>query len=518
MKLMKTAGKLALLMLFVAFSSCKKDKNNDGKADKFDIDSTQISAFFEKHPDFKEHEKDIRSLYRKYDYRFVWYDEDGRNDFAEILYDRASQISKEGIQTDLPYKQEFADLFSDDRKKPDIKKELLISSMYFFYAKKVYEGIDPQRSKELGWYLPRERVSYVDYLEELMQDSDKIVKDTAEMIGPYYNLRKALRHYRDVRNKGGWATITLPEGSKILKKGDIGPAVVQLRNRLFLGGDLKVNSGSDVFDDALVSAVKAYQMKQNLDVDGKVSASMIKDLNVPVESRIKTIIVNMERCRWISPDMQKAEEYIAVNIPSYRLRYFRDGKPALESNVVVGKELNKTVVFSGKMSYLVFSPYWNVPKSIVEKEIKPALEEDPSYMEKHNMEWTENGLVRQRPGGDNSLGLVKFMFPNQNNIYLHDTPAKSLFNREDRAFSHGCVRVEKARDLAVMILDDDKNWNAEKIDTAMHSGVEKQYPLKRKIPVYIAYFTAWADETGNVAFFDDVYKRDDRLANLLYRE
>ena len=133
------------------------------------------------------------------------------------------------------------------------------------------------------------------------------------------------------------------------------------------------------------------------------------------------------------------------------------------------------------------------------------------------MEWN-NGQVRQKPGKDNSLGLVKFMFPNSNNIYLHDTPAKALFSKDERALSHGCVRVQKAKELAVMILDDDKNWNADKVTEAMNSGKEQNYSLKRKIPVYIAYFTALADENGNVNFYDDVYQRDNRLAALLYKE
>src|SRR5690606_30272522 len=264
-------------------------------------------------------------------------------------------------------------------------------------------------------------------------------------------------------------------------------------------------------------AVKNWQTRNGLNPDGIVGPEMISALNVPVEQRIKTIIVNMERCRWLPNKISDLDEYIGVNIPSYGMRYVKDGKTALESKVIVGDEANKTVVFSGNMSYLVFSPYWNVPKSIVEEEIMPALEKDPDYLEKHNMEWNGKQL-RQRPSDENSLGRVKFMFPNRNNIYLHDTPAKSLFRKEDRALSHGCIRVQKARDLAVKILEDDKAWTPEKIDRAMKSDEEQQYALKRKIPVYIAYFTAVADENGIVAFFEDIYKRDNRLAHLLYAE
>jgi murein L,D-transpeptidase YcbB/YkuD len=199
------------------------------------------------------------------------------------------------------------------------------------------------------------------------------------------------------------------------------------------------------------------------------------------------------------------------------MNYIKDGKSVLESNVVVGKELHKTVVFSGQMSYLVFAPYWNVPTSITEKELKPAIAKNANYLEEKNMEWHE-GRIRQKPGRTNALGLVKFMFPNENAIYLHDSPSKSLFNRESRAFSHGCIRVEKARDLAVAIMDDQNKMTASEIDKAMQSKTEKSVALQRKIPVYIAYFTAWADKDGNVNFYEDIYNRDNRLAQLLYKK
>ena len=240
-------------------------------------------------------------------------------------------------------------------------------------------------------------------------------------------------------------------------------------------------------------------------------------MNQPIGERIKQIIVNMERCRWISPEIVNAKEYILVNIPSYNLTFIRDGKVALKSPVVVGKAMNKTVVFSGKMSYIVFSPYWNIPKSIIEKEIKPSMDKNKNYLAQHNMEWN-NGNVRQKPGKNNSLGLVKFIFPNSNNIYLHDTPSKSLFENETRAYSHGCIRVGKARDLAIAILKEDKNWTPEKIDAAMNLGKENIYVLKNKIPVYIGYFTAWVNNEGELNFFQDIYDRDERLAKLIFSE
>jgi len=513
---MSKAIKFLLLIILSVTVSCRQNSKENKEA-KFAIDSTQIQPFLTKHPEFKAFESDIKALYRKHQYQYVWYDNSGRNDFAEVLYNKASQLDAEGVPVDLPYKERYAELFSENKSKPNLDNDLMISAMYFFYAKKVYAGLDPQQSKQMGWYLPREKVSYVNYLDALMKDDELIKKDEKENISQYYNLRKGLQRYRELQSKGGWGTIVLPEGMKSLKLGDNSEAVSALRKRLFLSGDLKTDSASPEFDQSLLDGVHQYQTRQNLKKEDAVGISLIKDLNVSVDDRIKTIIVNMERCRWIAPAYTEADEFIAVNIPSFSMRYIRGGKMVLQSNVVVGKELDKTVVFSGKMSYLVFSPYWNIPKSIIEKEIKPGMAKDKNYLDKHNMEWN-NGSVRQKPGKENSLGLVKFMFPNSNNIYLHDTPAKGLFNKDDRALSHGCVRVEKARELAIKILEDDKNWNASKIDAAMNAGKEQNYTLKRKIPVYIAYFTAWADDNGNVNFYDDVYKRDAHLAQLLYQQ
>jgi murein L,D-transpeptidase YcbB/YkuD len=447
---MKISPIKAIAMLFVTmfFVSCNKKQKQqpDEVSPSAIVSNATIKKFFDAHPDFSPYKKDVAALYDENNNRYLWFDDEGRNEMAEVLYNYASKIEAEGVPVPLPYKTEFDKIF-DQKAKASPENELLISSMYLFYAKKVFAGIDPKKSRQLGWYLPREKVSYADYLEQMLKENE-VITDESENISMYYNLRKGLKKYRNLKASG-------------------------------------------------------------VDKDAE---------GVSLDQRIKTIIVNMERCRWLSRDFADVPEYISVNIPSFYLNYIRDGKVVLESNVIVGEEANKTVVFSGRMSYLVFSPYWNVPESIVEKEIRPELEKDASYLEKQNMEWYEENRLRQRPGDDNSLGLIKFMFPNQNNIYLHDTPTKSLFKKEDRALSHGCVRVQKARELAVKILEGDKNWTPAKIDAAMHSGEEKDYVLKRKIPVYIAYFTAVADTDGNVKFYDDVYKRDNKLARVLYNE
>lgn len=515
---------IVFAMLSLLSASCKKAQEDISNAEVHDhadaekivaIDTTQFDAFFAKHPGFKEFEKDIRTLYRKH-HHYIWHDKNGLIEFAEVLHNRADNIQAEGVNKPIPYKDQIDDLFASGNDKPDANSELLVSSMYFYYANKVLKGLSTEASKATGWYLPRDKVDYVSYLDTLMRKPELIKEDKSEVFTQYYNLKKGLEKYRSIEKKGGWGTITLDESVKSIKEGDSAIAVAQVRKRLLAEGYLKNDSGSSIFDSELKKGLALYEKAHHRKPDNLITQKLVKELNIPVSERIKTITVNMERCRWVPAGINNEKEYIAVNIPSYRLFYFRDKDTILISKVVVGKELNKTVIFSGNMSYLVFSPYWNVPTSILNKEIKPGIEKNSNYLADHNMEW-HGERVRQKPGKNNSLGLVKFMFPNTNNIYLHDTPAKSLFSKDERAFSHGCVRVEKARELAIAITKKDGGWNEKRVDAAMNKGTENTYSLKQKIPVYLTYFTAWADEDGNVVFYDDIYSRDGRLADMLYK-
>jgi murein L,D-transpeptidase YcbB/YkuD len=235
-------------------------------------------------------------------------------------------------------------------------------------------------------------------------------------------------------------------------------------------------------------------------------------MNDPLEKRIQQIIVNMERSRWVP--VKLSNNYLVVNIPEYKLHVYENDSVAWSMNVVVGKDQHKTVIFNGDLKYVVFSPYWNIPTSILRKEILPALKRNRNYLSRHNMEW-HNGGVRQKPGPNNSLGLVKFLFPNSHNIYLHDSPAKSLFQETDRAFSHGCIRLAEPKKLAMYLLRNDSSWTEEKITGAMEGRVEKYVTLRQPVPVFISYFTAWVDKLGKVNFRKDIYKRDERLAQMI---
>lgn len=476
------------------------------------FDSISLDSFFQKYPKLNTYKTDVQAVYRKHGFNFLWHDSKGRKETAEVLYNRINSISADGITQKVPYKEIF-DAVLHKSSLTNLDNELFLTSYYFFYTSKVLGGIDQKKREEMGWFLKRESNSYVNYLDTLLANPGLANKET-QLNKQYYLLKIALEYYQKVAKQGGWDFIQIPMDFKSLKLRDSSELVLNIRKRLVITGDLKEDSGSMVFDENLGNGVYNFQKRHGFLADKIIGKNTIEAMNISVDDRIKTIMINMERCRWISPDISKDKEYIVVNIPAYQLIYIKNDTVALRSDVVVGTTMHQTVIFSGRLKYIVFSPYWNIPQSIIKNEVLPGIKKDKDYLVNHNMEWN-NGQVRQKPGTRNSLGLVKFIFPNSNNIYLHDTPSKSLFQRENRAFSHGCIRVAKPKELAESILENDSNWTPEKIAESMNSGTEKWYTLNQEIPVYIGYFTAWMGRDGNLNFYKDVYNRDAQLAGLL---
>lgn len=339
----------------------------------------------------------------------------------------------------------------------------------------------------------------------------------------YERLRKALVDHRAIAGRGGWGTV--PPGST-LKTGDHGPRVAALRSRLAASGDLPAAAPGqpvpDTFDAALAAAVSRFQRRHGLEVTGKVDKDTLEELNVPVADRIQQIQVNMERWRWMPGSL--GDRYILVNVPEFKLDLIEGGKieagkPALTMRVVVGKTQSRTPAFSDKMTYIELNPDWNIPDDIAKNEILPKLAADPGYLERHDMERVPGtDRLRQRAGEDNPLGQIKFMFPNQFDVYLHDTPADHLFDRAERDFSHGCVRLEKPIDLATYLLKDDPKWTPESIQAAIDSGEHETITLKRPLPVHILYYTAFVDPDGTVEFRRDIYGHDAELERALAAE
>jgi murein L,D-transpeptidase YcbB/YkuD len=345
----------------------------------------------------------------------------------------------------------------------------------------------------------------------------------------YRALQQALLNLRDRQRHGGWPVVR----ARSLAAGETDAAVVALRQRLIASGELPSSEGDaadpSVYDDRLREAVRSFQFHNGLSETGIAEAATLAAMNVPLDARIRQIELNLERWRRMPDDF--GPRHVFVNIPSYRLVAREDNKPVLTLKVVVGKPGNETPIFSSSMTTVVFSPYWNIPESILTSETAPAIEKDPNYLTKNSLEvlrvrgsgaapvdpttvdWSNAAevrklAVRQRPGPRNALGHVKFLLPNSYNVYLHDTPSVRLFARGGRAFSHGCVRVDAPERLAQYVLRDAAAWDDARIDRAMQAGVEQQVRLEETIPVHIVYFTAWVDDGGGLHFGPDIYKYD----------
>ena len=324
----------------------------------------------------------------------------------------------------------------------------------------------------------------------------------------YQLLQQQLFQYQQLAKNGGWQKIV--PAKKFYMKGDASPVVKQIKKRLIASGHLEAGDVSEIFTDELVSAVKKVQRQFGYKENGVVDAQLIKALNVPLAQRLKQLQVNMDRLSKVSTVSEGT--WLVANIPEFKLHVYENGQHVFDMDIVVGTQSNNNVVFDNEMKQVVFSPYWNVPPSIVKSEILPAMKKNRNYLSANGYEQvgTENGLpkIRQKPGKKNSLGLVKFLFPNSHNIYFHDTPAKSLFQLPKRTFSHGCIRLAEPQKLAEYLLRNNPEWNTAKIEKAMNSGKELAVNLSQPVPVSISYFTAWVDQEGVLSFREDVYGMD----------
>ena len=329
----------------------------------------------------------------------------------------------------------------------------------------------------------------------------------------YRRLRAALGKYVQLAREGDGPPVP---AAKLVEPGQAWDGVRPLAARLTHLGDLQASVTGDVYQGALVDAVKRFQERHGLGADGRIGPATLAALSVPLSRRAEQIRLSMERWRW-APSTFDAPP-IVVNIPEFRLRAYDTGlKVGLTMPVVVGKSYpgRKTPVFAGSMTYVVFRPYWNVPPSIAGKEIRPKMAADPGWAKRNGYEVVD-GRVRQKPGDNNALGRVKFMFPNPMNVYLHDTPSRDLFSRPRRDFSHGCIRLQDPPALAAWVLRDDPKWTRERIDQALRSGpLDAHVTLPHPIPVLLVYATAVAPEDGTVRFFEDIYGHDATLEDAL---
>ncbi|HEY0608924.1 MAG TPA: L,D-transpeptidase family protein, partial [Chitinophaga sp.] len=391
-----------------------------------------------------------------------------------------------------------------------IKTELQLTWRFIDYAQHTFDDPGPEM---LEHFIPMQRHKTMELAAAALSRGN----DYGDNHPGYAKMKEQLPKYIDIATKGGWPVITADK--RKYKKGDHGLAVAAIRKRLQATGELPGNDTLAVFDDALETAVRNYQQYHGYTPSGVVTDTLIMEMNVPASARLRQLLMNMERMRWAPAEPEG--RLIIINIPEFVLHVWEGEKKVFDMPVVVGREGQHTTMFSGELNQVVFNPYWHVPRSIVRKDILPELAKNNNYLEENNMEITgeRNGLpvIRQRPGEKNALGRVKFLFPNSFNIYLHDTPLKELFEKDKRAYSHGCIRVSDPAKLAHYVLEGISAWGPERIDSALNKGDKEKYvKVKNPIPVLIVYYTTWVDEQGKLQFREDIYGHDVRLAQKMF--
>jgi L,D-transpeptidase YcbB len=522
---------LIIFSVFVSFA-CNKSKKNTHRIDQHEaaiysnenysdlkLDSTYMAVFFKQHPVSDSVQNQIIEFYTMRNYDYAWLNKNGLTLAANNFYDQLHEDSKDFNDNSLLNKS-LDSLFTEANNNEKIfinqsnnmvQLELMLTATFFKYAQKMYGGATAS-TKNLGWFIPRKKKNYLVLLDSLVsKNTDTKIQ---EPVNEYYTrLKEKLKIYRAIQEKGGFSQIKIDK--KVVSIGDTASYILPLKQHLFLTEDLKVNDKTNLFTTELEIGISGFQHRMGLKENGKVDTPTLKELNETVDFRIKQIMVNLERLRWVPVEMEK--DYLLVNIPEFRLHIFENQKQLWQTNVVVGKDARRTSIFRGNLSTVVLNPYWGIPQRIAKEEIIPKIKKNANYLANNNMEVID-GNYRQKPGVNNALGKIKFLFPNNYSIYLHDTPSKSLFDENVRAFSHGCIRVENPRKLAYYLLRKNSDWPESRINDVLKTNVNTNIKVSPTVPVYIAYFTAWVDNEGHMNFRHDLYNLDDKLSKEVFGE
>lgn len=417
--------------------------------------------------------------------------------------------------------------------------DMLLSDAFFHLSSHLEIGkVDPTDIAE-DWEITRkaQSVNYPELLNKAIKDVQ--IRQNLETLYPKFSIykkgREVLRKLVEEENSDtlDWKKVKI---SKAIKVGESNSDIPVFRERLQYWGLLEEYEYEEpkLYDSVMMAGVKDFQGKNEMEIDGVIGNMTVAAMNDSPKARVEKARVNLERLRWL-PDTVKNAEFILINIANFQLDYIKNLDTLLSARVIVGKKYHESPIFMADMSYIVFSPYWNIPYSITKSEIIPSVRKNPNYISLKNMEvvtqsgkvvdpnsidWNSKSfpyLVRQKPGPGNSLGLVKFMFPNKHNVYIHDTNARALFAYDDRARSHGCIRIQNPQDFAKVLLANDPSWTMDRIQTAMNQTKEEVVKLDRTIPVVLVYLTFWADSKGEANFRYDIYDRDAKVLEALMK-
>lgn len=480
----------------------------------------------------------IPVFYRENEYHPVWSSNKNKDDMMMII----KSSFDEGLNPDDYHYSTIDQLLekfnNGDKSASNIMKlDLLLSDAMVHYARHLMWGKVDQSELRKAWDLPKApRPPDIDKLFVMAIDNETLPELFGKLAPQhfmYVHLKKGLERYREIEKSGGWSEI---QPGETLKKGMKDERILAIREYLTINSDLNaVNTVNDtVFDEELESAVKSFQFRHNLTNDGVAGKNTIAQMNISVAERIDIIRVNMERARWVSHKLEP--DFLVVNIAGYNVRRITNDEVVYYSPVIVGRTYHQSPVFKAKMTYVEVNPTWTLPYSIATKETLPKLQKNKNYLsEKHMVIKDANGnildpatidfnqysrnnfpfTIMQTPGAHNALGEVKFMFPNKYAVYLHDTPARSLFSREDRAFSHGCIRLQKKWELLINLMDEPDVWNMDKINSILATEETTRVKLTKPIDILILYWTAGADKQNRIFFNRDIYDRDKAVLEAL---
>jgi murein L,D-transpeptidase YcbB/YkuD len=484
----------------------------------------------------------LLSMYLKNNMQPYWVTVQGPGPKAKTLISVLRTADTDGLNPDHYQLPKILQLWKSSNPDDLATLEVMLTMAMGAYVADMREGraITCKLDPELFAAARDHKVDLIEIIHEALAAPDlvRFLRRQAPQHQGYQSLKKALVRYKQFAARGGWQKIPL---GKVLKPGMQDTRLDLLVQRLTITGDLTAPlSRTTTYGPELVAAVKHFQKRYNLEQDGIIGKGTLAALNIPVEDHIRRIIINMERWRWLPHTLDG--QRLLVNIAGFYLAGIQDEQLEIVMSVIVGKQHHETPVFTHTMRYIEFNPFWNIPNSIAENEMIPKMIKDPQHLAKKHIRifdgWQENAReispasinwrtigkgirkyrLRQDPGPDNALGTIKFMFPNKYNVYMHDTPAHSLFKKNNRSFSHGCIRVSDPRRLALYLLNKDTGgWTREQINELIAAGKRKVVPLKKPFPVHILYRTVLVDPRDNtIHFYDDIYGRDTLLAQAIF--
>jgi L,D-transpeptidase YcbB len=500
-------------------------------------------------PNFSDYTKHLQKFYNSYGYSLPWVRGMEPSPQARQLIALLLQAEQKGLNADdydgARWNARVA-LLKPAAAQPTeadaLRFDVALTVCVMRYISDLHIGKVNPRHFDFGLDVETKKYDLPDFLKDHVVDGSDVTGALAQVEPPYPGYKRtiaALHTYLELAKQSDNSKLPVPK--KTIAPGDTYAGIPQLAQKLRIVGDLPadavVPADATVYQGALVEAIKSFQRRHGREPDGRIGAQALADLNVPLSVRVRQMQLVLERWRWL-PLSYNASPIVA-NIPEFRLRaYDENFKVAVTMNVVVGKAYNHdTPIFVDRMEYLVFRPYWSVPYSIARAEFFSRIARDPEYLAKKGFEVVDSRqqvvasgtvssdvleqlragrlFIRQKPGPKNSLGLVKFIFPNNFNIYMHDTPEQEFFSRSRRDFSHGCIRLERPADLAAFVLRNNPGWDMDRVRAAMKGDSTQQVNLSRAIPVLILYGTVIVPEDGLVHFYDDIYGHDAALDQVL---